>query len=50
MRGETPRWEPIIPNFSDPREARLVETRRPLHYLLELFGTFWIAPNNRVFR
>jgi hypothetical protein len=24
MRGETPRWEPIIPSFSDPREARLV--------------------------
>jgi hypothetical protein len=26
MRGETPRWEPIILNFSDPREARLTLT------------------------
>jgi hypothetical protein len=24
MRGETPRWEPIFPNFSDPRDARQV--------------------------
>jgi hypothetical protein len=27
MRGETPRWEPIIPNFSDPRETTTIQSK-----------------------
>jgi hypothetical protein len=27
MRGETPRWEPIIPSFSDPREAATIQSK-----------------------